>query len=129
MNVRIEGLLYDKIYGDLMMLVKSTILKKSAFEMNVHYTELLNFLENLSHHPTLLLDADAKVFHSEVQLYEKDSQVNHRNSKHYSVIREELYTPQDNESLVLVMVQQVGKAIAEKLRDLQKRPSSRWKIL
>ena len=36
-NLQLEGLLFDKVYADLMMWVKSTDLCKSALDMNVHY--------------------------------------------------------------------------------------------
>ena len=53
--VRLEGLMFDHIYADLMMLVKSKDLKKSAFDMNIHYQELLSFLNLLATNPTCLL--------------------------------------------------------------------------
>lgn len=35
--------MHDKVYADLMMLVKSVSLNKTALSMNVHYEELLDF--------------------------------------------------------------------------------------
>ena len=48
-KLRLEGLMHDKVYADLMMLVKSSSLSKTALSMNVHYKELLDFFfENYS---------------------------------------------------------------------------------
>ena len=55
-KARLEGLLFDKVYADLMMLVKSKELCKSSIDMNVHYGELPAFLQKLTENPTLLLD-------------------------------------------------------------------------
>ena len=54
--LRIEGLMFDRIYADLTMLVKSRKLNKSVFDMNFHFLELKLYLEKLVQEPTLLLD-------------------------------------------------------------------------
>ena len=46
-NSRLEGLMLDKVYADLMILVKSTNLNKTAIEISSHYEELLNFFSTL----------------------------------------------------------------------------------
>lgn len=40
------GLFYDKVYADMMVLLKSTTLQKRFLCMNVHYLELLNKIVN-----------------------------------------------------------------------------------
>ena len=117
--VRLEGLMFDHIYADLMMLVKSKDLKKSAFDMNIHYQELLSFLNLLAINPTCLLNSEAYVFSSELRLYSDDHRVNHRLHAQYISIRKELYKPTDNDtnhSLLLKMVCHVGQAMGEKLK-------------
>ena len=57
--------MFDKVYADLMVLVKSTNLNKTAIEMSSHYEELLNFFSTLITEPGKLLDSDMQVFKSE----------------------------------------------------------------
>ena len=38
--LKVDGLIYDQIYADLMILMKSTKLGKMYLDMNVHYLEL-----------------------------------------------------------------------------------------
>ena len=68
-NLRLEGMIFDKVYADLMILVKSTNLNKMAIEMSSHYEELLNFFSTLITEPSKLLDSDVQVFKSESFLY------------------------------------------------------------
>ena len=77
-NLRLEGLMFDKVYPDLMTLVKSTDLSKTAVEMSTHYEELLNFFSTLITKPSKLLDCDMQVFTSESLLYGESSKLNHR---------------------------------------------------
>lgn len=42
-NVKIDGLFYYQVYSDLTALVKSKKLKKSVFDMNVHYFRVTKF--------------------------------------------------------------------------------------
>jgi hypothetical protein len=82
-NLQLEGLLFDKVYADLMMLVKSTDLSKSALDMNVHYVVLLEFLQNLTVKPSILLDPEILVFKSEPQIYSDCPKLNHRLASSY----------------------------------------------
>ena len=116
-NLKLEGLLFDKVYSDLMMLVKSILLNKSAIDMNVHYEELLDFLELLTVEPKVLLDFEATVFKSELQLYSQSSKVNHRLKKSYLPVRNELYQSLDSdETFLLPMVCAAATAMSSKLR-------------
>ena len=100
------------------MLVKSNILRKSAIDMNVRYSELLEFLESLSENPLLLLNNEYCCFSSETRLYSDNHKVNHRLAKNYIPISDSLYDPNSpiNKQLLLEMIPLVGQAIAQKLR-------------
>ena len=45
LNIKIDGLFFYRVYADLTTLVKSNKLSKPVLDMNVHYLELLNFLQ------------------------------------------------------------------------------------
>ena len=45
MELRADSLMYHHIYADLVMLLKSKDLCRSAFDMNMHYLELEGVLE------------------------------------------------------------------------------------
>lgn len=49
--LRAEALFFDKVYADLMRLLKSNELGKSLLDMNQHYLEILQFLEKISSTP------------------------------------------------------------------------------
>ena len=61
-KTHMEGLMFDRVYADLMMLVKSKELNKTALDMNVHYKELLNFLQRLSDTPSLIVNENTLCF-------------------------------------------------------------------
>ena len=69
-QLKLDGLLFEHLYSDLMMLVKSKALDKSALDMNVHYLELKVFLEELTQHPQQIMNPNYQVFPSEPRLYE-----------------------------------------------------------
>ena len=69
-QLKLDGLLFEHLYSDLMMLVKSKALDKSALDMNVHYLELKVFLEELTQHPQQIMNQKYQVFPSEPRLYE-----------------------------------------------------------
>ena len=116
-KLHLEGLIYDKVYCDLMTLVKSKDLDKSSLQMNIHYQELLQFLQNLASVPRLILDSED----SEPRLYSPDSKLNHRLHTPYIAVRNELYDQAfnvacSNQSLLLKMTSLVGHAMATKLK-------------
>ena len=81
-ELKVDGLFFDKLYADLMMLIKSTELDKSVLDMSAHYLELKVFLEELSHHPEEIMNPE-HVFQSEPRLYGLSSKTNHRIHKTY----------------------------------------------
>ena len=66
------------VYADLVNLAKSEELKKSAFDMNIHYLELNGFLQYIEEDPSIAFNPNTKVFPSECRLYEGTSKLNHR---------------------------------------------------
>ena len=68
-NLRLEGLMFDKVYADLIILVKSTDLNKTAIEMSLHYEELVNFFGTLITKPCEILNSGIQVFESESSLF------------------------------------------------------------
>ena len=87
--LKLDGLFYDKVYADMMVLLKSKTLEKSFMCMNVHYLELLNYLQLLSKKPRLILDPNMQVFLSESRIY-NDPKLDHRKGKHYIKVGERL---------------------------------------
>ena len=67
--LKLDGLLCDKVYSDLMCLLKSKKLNKSLLCMNQHYLELLNYLKLLTDCPMIISDPNHKVYISEPRLY------------------------------------------------------------
>ena len=53
-HLKVDGLMFYHIYADLMVLVKSTTLNRSALDMTHHYLELLTFLRELQNPETIL---------------------------------------------------------------------------
>ena len=84
---RLEGLMFDIVYADLMILVKSTDLNKTAIEMSLHYEELVNFFGTLITKPCEILNSDIQVFESESSLYDESSKLNHRLRDKYIPVR------------------------------------------
>ena len=120
-NLRLEGLMFDKVYADLMTLVKSTDLNKTAIEMSSHYEELLNFFSILITEPNELLDSDMQVFKSESLLYGKSSKLNHRLRDKYVPVRNTLYKNcESDESLLYPLVSAVSTAMHSKLQQYMK---------
>ncbi len=116
-NLRLQGLMFDKVYADLMTLVKSTDLSKSALDMNIHYEELLEFFDILITSPAALFDSETLVFKSELLLYSESSKLNHRLTKKYIPVQRELQRHQENDgSFLLPMVIAAGKAMRSKIQ-------------
>lgn len=120
-ELKVDGLFFDKVYADLMMLVKSTELDKSVLDMSTHYLELQVFLEELSHHPEELMNPEYHVFQSEPQLYGRSSKTNHRVHKSYKEIRRRLYQSDSfDEKELYPRIQEASKAMVNKLTDYMK---------
>ena len=118
-KLRLEGLLFDKVYGDLMILIKSKEMNKSALSMTAHYEELLKFFEHLAAFPRLILDSEFSVFSSEPRLYSESVKLNHRIEVPYVAVRKELYEPvhgvSSNEALLLELTGAVAQAMRNKI--------------
>lgn len=120
-NLRLEGLMFDKVYADLMTLVKSADLNKTAIEMSSHYEELLNFFGTLITEPSEFLDSDMQVFKSESLLYGESSKLNHRLRDKYIPVRNTLYENcESDESLLFPLVSAVSTAMHSKLQQYMK---------
>ena len=102
-----------------MMLVKSKELNKTALDMNVHYEELLDFLQRLIDTPSLILNREQIVFPSEPRLYSNDKSLNHRLSSKYVPIHQMLYQDACETSLSS-LIYGASKAMIEKLKSYKK---------
>ena len=113
---------FDKLYADLMMLVKSTELDKSVLDMCVHYLELKVFLEELSHHPKEIKNLEHQVFQSaEPRLYGPSSKTNHRIHSKYKEVRKRLYQSDSFDGTELYpRILEASKAMLSKLTDYMK---------
>ena len=67
--LKADALMFFHVYADLVILVKSTELKKSALDMNKHYLELQIYLQELKEHPKIIMDQNNQVFKLEERLY------------------------------------------------------------
>ena len=85
--------------------------------MNVHYFDLLEFLQSLTTKPSILLDPDMLVFKSEPQIYSDSVKLNHRLASKYIPVRMELYqNEKEAGSLLLQMVTAASEAMSLKLQ-------------
>ena len=115
-QLKLDGLLFDHLYSDLMMLVKSKALDKSVLDMNVHYLGLKGFLEDLTQHPQQIRNPNYQVFPSEPRLYGDSPITNHRLHPRYTSVQRRLYQPDLFDTLELyLLVQQAAEAMMEKL--------------
>ena len=120
-NLRLEGLMFDKVYADLMILVKSSDMKKTAIDMRSHYEELLNFFSTVITEPEVFLDSNVQVFTSESLLYGESKKFNHRLHEKYICVRQVLYESCDSdEAALLPLVSAVSKAMHLKLQQYMK---------
>ena len=114
-ELKVDGIFFDKIYADLMCLLKSRKLNKKYLDMNLHFLELLEYLQHLTTHPRLSLDPDQKVFTSKPRLYGENKLVNHR--QHNVPVREKLYTNDDcDEEITFPLIQSSAAEMAQKLK-------------
>ena len=115
-QLKLDGLLFEHLYSDLMMLVKTKALDKSVLDMNVHYLELKGFLEELTQHPHQIMNPNYQVFPSEPRLYGNSPITNHRLHPGYIPVRRRLYQPDLFDTLELYpRVQQADETMMEKL--------------
>ena len=115
-QLKLDGLLFEHLYSDLMMLVKTKALDKSVLDMNVHYLELKGFLEELTQHPQQIMNPNYQVFPSEPRLYGNSPITNHRLHPGYIPVRRRLYQPDLFDTLELYpRVQQAAETMMEKV--------------
>ena len=120
-NLKLEGLMFDKVYADLMILVKSSNMKKTAIDMRSHYEELLNFFSTVITEPEVFLDSNVQVFTSESLLYGESKKFNHRLHEKYICVRQVLYESCDSdEAALLPLVSAVSKAMHLKLQQYER---------
>ena len=116
-QLKLDGLMFDHIYADLMMLSKSNALAKSVMDMNVHYRELQQFLQKVAENPKIIMNINLQVFPSEQSLY-KNTKTNHRISKAYPPVRIRLYKPDEfDDSNMLPQVACAASTMLHKLND------------
>ena len=118
-KTHMEGLMFDRVYADLVMLVKSKELNKTALDMNVHYKELLDFLQRLIGTPSLILNREHIVFPSKPRLYSNDKKLNHRLRSKYVPIQQMLYQDACDSSLSS-LVHGASKAMSKKLESYKR---------
>ncbi len=116
--LRAEALFFDKVYADLMCLLKSNKLGKSLLDMNQHYLELLQFLETIAEKPRLLLDTEFNPFTTEPLLYGVNKAINHRLHTNYKDVRRHLYEEEGTDR-VLTFIQTGAAAMATKMKTYQ----------
>ena len=109
--------MFDHVYSDLMMLIKSKSLNKSVLDMNQHYIELKCFLQQqLSNHPEEIKNSELQTYPSEPRLYGDTHKTDHRVKRNYIAVRKRLFTsdPFDEEELY-PRVAAAAKSMLDKL--------------
>ena len=117
-NVQIDGLFFYHIYADLTTLVKSTQLNKSVLDMNTHYLELLNFLQELQLHQERLFDRSTPVFTSEPRLH-TSRKLNHRH-KHKFIYDKLFINETEHVDIITPRVKAAADSMTSKLKDYKK---------
>jgi len=104
-NLKADALMFYHIYTDLVMLVKSEELQKSAYDMNKHYQELSC--------PQTLMDKSIKAFLSEKRLYGKETKINHRLHLKCQIVQEKFFLNKDEiDDKMLSPLLSTGKAMS-----------------
>ena len=116
-QLRVDALMFYHVYADLVMLSKSTELKKSVLDMNEHYLELKTFLQEIEQDPAIVLNKDHVVFKSALNtLYGENAKVNHRLHTKVIPVHEKLFDMKDCDTSVLYPMLVAGAAkMKEKL--------------
>ena len=115
--LKVDGSIYDQIYADLMILMKSNKLSKKYLDMNIHYLELVRHLELLGTRPRLLLDPSIQVFQSEPQLYRENKKMNHRIRHNSLQIRSRLHSHDEfDESCTFPLIKKASERMLDKIK-------------
>ena len=96
-HLKVDALMFCHIYADLVCLAKSTELRKSVLDMNVHYLELLTFLQEIQKVPESILDRELCIFKSEKRLYSNDPAFNHRVRQNFQLFQDSVFSCNDEE--------------------------------
>ena len=114
--LKADCFMYYHAYADLVMLSKSTELDKSAFDMNAHYLELQNWLDEIQRNPSVIFNMQYRVFQSEEQLYGDNKKVNHRYHAKSKCLYDHLFAAStDGEDILLQSLVQGALKMKEKL--------------
>lgn len=89
-RLKADALIFHHVYADLMTLAKSTVLSKSAWDMNMHYLELSLCLAEVEKEPQTVMCKELRVFPSEDRLYGSEM-TNHRVHSKYSDVENRLF--------------------------------------
>ena len=108
--------MYYHVYADLVMLSKLSDLQKSALDMNLHYLELKFFLQEVEHHPEVVMDEEYRVFRSEEKLYGQNEVSNHRLHLKFCIVHNKLFEEhEDNPTLIYSLLVAGAVKMREKL--------------
>ena len=114
--LKADALMFFHVYADLVILAKSTELKKSVLEMNTHYFELQVYLEELKEHPKIIMNQNYRVFKSEERLYGDDKKVNHRRHIKSKCVHDHLFVSTEwDETLLYPIISNGAAAMKSKL--------------
>ena len=115
-QLKADGLMYYHVYADLVMLSKLSDLQKSALDMNLHYLELKFFLQEVEHHPEVVMDKEYRVFRSEEKLYGQNKVSNHRLHLKSCIVHNKLFEEhEDNPTLIYSLLVAGAVKMQEKL--------------
>lgn len=115
--LKADSLMFYHVYANIVTLSKSTILNKSAMDMNQHYFELVSFLEEAENHPEMLLNRNHEVFPSERRLYGNLKETNCRLSQGSDCILNCLFSINtDIDSTLLKILPAAVQKMCEKLK-------------
>ena len=89
-RLKADAFMFHHVYADLMTLAKSSTLSKSAWDMNVHYLELANFLSEVEKEPQAIMKKELRGFPSEERLYGGET-TDHRAHSKYSPVEKRLF--------------------------------------
>ena len=109
-QLKADGLMFQHVYADIVMLAKSNELNKSTLDMNQHYLELKLFLQEVEHFPEVVMDKNLKVFRSEERLYGDKNVVNHRLHLKSQAVQNRLFSPDEWDNSLLHPLLTVGAA-------------------
>ena len=114
--LKADALMFFHVYADLVILAKSTELKKSALDMNKHYLELQIYLQELKEHPKIIMDQNYQVFKSEERLYGDNKKVNHRCHVKSKCVHDHLFVFAEwDETLLYPIISNGAAAMQSKL--------------